>query len=654
MPQYFTHPGCDVRHRTRATAERCRFGLGNPSSQREANHARAQFAAAERLARREEKRALRKEERATEAAAVRAAQARLNQQDGSQLPPHEETELFAGLPLTESAVVNTVVEYLKNGLRLAEVESPVLSNRGIVRVRARDVEAWVGSAIVEDTDVLRAAKSASFFGHALFFSDRGYSKSAHLVAKAKQVALFLVDEADNVRPANESAAARQHAADHPVAGGVARFLGLTISLGVGFVSLALMAVGVQDTLTSQSVADTLVSALLLLFFMGVLGFASALAAWAGRPFYHFMNDRFRSRQPRNDQAGHIEGSDETPAPPRRGLVSPAAVLTMVAGLVLAGTGVAAGVASLPPEVVVTEIVDGDTIDVTIDGEERRVRLLNVDAPETAHPDKDIECLGPEAAAFLRQLLPPGTSVDLKYDDEHEDRYGRELAGVFIENMLVNAEIAREGLGVPVVYGANDRFYNQVRAAQLEARSAQRGLYNPANACTVPGQIDSLETILSKESSGEDLDGKRSRLAELEAAILVASQLSELLAGDPDSFHARAHDATTAVYRLENVTRRLYDRKDSVSADIKREEQALQREEAERLRRAEEQPLPTTETQPLATDQRAAPSDPKSTSTPGYDGYTGCRAYGGGYIPNAVDESGRPYTKIDCTSKVPIP
>ncbi|WP_309055182.1 thermonuclease family protein, partial [Streptomyces sp.] len=59
-------------------------------------------------------------------------------------------------------------------------------------------------------------------------------------------------------------------------------------------------------------------------------------------------------------------------------------------------------------VVVERVIDGDTVDVRKEGEVVRVRLLNIDTPETKDPNELVECFGPEATALLEQLLPPGT------------------------------------------------------------------------------------------------------------------------------------------------------------------------------------------------------------------------------------------------------
>ena len=49
--------------------------------------------------------------------------------------------------------------------------------------------------------------------------------------------------------------------------------------------------------------------------------------------------------------------------------------------------------------VVGRVIDGDTIDVEYDGDTHRVRLLNVDTPETVDPDEPVQCLGRRRRSF---------------------------------------------------------------------------------------------------------------------------------------------------------------------------------------------------------------------------------------------------------------
>ena len=121
-------------------------------------------------------------------------------------------------------------------------------------------------------------------------------------------------------------------------------------------------------------------------------------------------------------------------------------------------------------VTVESISDGDTLRVTLGEVSTRVRLLNIDTPETHHPSKPVECMGPEATAALKSMISPGDTVVLRYDRRLYDRYDRLLAGVYADGVLLNAEMARLGYGEPAVFDGNDRFLPEVEAAWEQARA----------------------------------------------------------------------------------------------------------------------------------------------------------------------------------------
>ena len=128
-------------------------------------------------------------------------------------------------------------------------------------------------------------------------------------------------------------------------------------------------------------------------------------------------------------------------------------------------------------VTVESISDGDTLRVTLGEVSTRVRLLNIDTPETRHPSKPVECMGPEATAALKSMISPGDTVVLRYDRRLYDRYDRLLAGVYADGVLLNAEMARLGYGEPAVFDGNDRFLPEVEAAWEEARANGVGRFS---------------------------------------------------------------------------------------------------------------------------------------------------------------------------------
>ena len=102
-------------------------------------------------------------------------------------------------------------------------------------------------------------------------------------------------------------------------------------------------------------------------------------------------------------------------------------------------------------------------------------------------------MGPEATAALAKLLPEGTTVTLRYDSEHHDRYSRVLAGIFVDDALINAEMAREGLAAPMVVGDNTRFIGDVQSAESEAKSARAGVFGTALPCALGSIVASYRT-----------------------------------------------------------------------------------------------------------------------------------------------------------------
>lgn len=125
---------------------------------------------------------------------------------------------------------------------------------------------------------------------------------------------------------------------------------------------------------------------------------------------------------------------------------------------------------------VTEVIDGDTIAVTREGESDTVRLLGVDTPETKHPDRPVGCFGPEAAAFTASRLA-GREVVLETDVEVRDLYDRRLAYVTVDGEHFNETLLREGYATLLVIPPNDRYGRSLLRAELDARSAQRGLWS---------------------------------------------------------------------------------------------------------------------------------------------------------------------------------
>jgi endonuclease YncB( thermonuclease family) len=156
----------------------------------------------------------------------------------------------------------------------------------------------------------------------------------------------------------------------------------------------------------------------------------------------------------------------------------------------------------------TKIVDGDTIKV--DGLDASLRLLGMDTEETfktdpdrrlfeagwlqyltakrgtsKHPVKMATPLGEEAKVFAKNFFDGIETVKLVRDHPAEirDRYNRYLAYVLVQKngtwLNYNVEAVRGGMSPYFPkYGNSRRYHQQFLEAEIEAKTAQRGIWAP--------------------------------------------------------------------------------------------------------------------------------------------------------------------------------
>ena len=129
-------------------------------------------------------------------------------------------------------------------------------------------------------------------------------------------------------------------------------------------------------------------------------------------------------------------------------------------------------------ITVLKVIDGDTVDIDLKGNTERVRLIGVNTPETKHPTKPIECFGPEASAYLTQLLPKGTHVRIERDIEARDRYGRMLLYLYriSDNLFINLDLVSHGYGTPMSIEPNTFHRNDFVHAAALAETTNVGLW----------------------------------------------------------------------------------------------------------------------------------------------------------------------------------
>ena len=123
------------------------------------------------------------------------------------------------------------------------------------------------------------------------------------------------------------------------------------------------------------------------------------------------------------------------------------------------------------EAEVLRVIDGDTIEVEVDGATEDVRYIGIDTPESAIPGEPVECFGKEASAANERLVG-GETVRLVFDAERRDHYGRLLAYVYAGGTFVNASLVEDGFATTLEIEPNTA--RAGRLGRLEAAAGRAG------------------------------------------------------------------------------------------------------------------------------------------------------------------------------------
>jgi len=118
---------------------------------------------------------------------------------------------------------------------------------------------------------------------------------------------------------------------------------------------------------------------------------------------------------------------------------------------------------------VVKVVDGDTIEIASGGQVYRVRYIGIDAQEYDQP------CGPASTEANRKLVG-GKAVRLEKDLSETDKYGRLLRYVWVGDVMVNAELVRQGYATATTYLPDVQYRDLFYRLQREAEGQKRGCW----------------------------------------------------------------------------------------------------------------------------------------------------------------------------------
>lgn len=158
--------------------------------------------------------------------------------------------------------------------------------------------------------------------------------------------------------------------------------------------------------------------------------------------------------------------------PRRGVGGGSTGLILLAALVVLAIAAFVGTQPVPAPKsetasatsTVTHIVDGDTVDVRLDGEIVRVRLAEIDAPESN------QAWGRRSEEVLARLT---LNKPVRIERRGKDRYGRIIGRLYVGDTDVSAAMVQEGCAWAYRRYLTD---STILAMETTARSSRTGLW----------------------------------------------------------------------------------------------------------------------------------------------------------------------------------
>jgi micrococcal nuclease len=119
-------------------------------------------------------------------------------------------------------------------------------------------------------------------------------------------------------------------------------------------------------------------------------------------------------------------------------------------------------------------VDGDTADFNYQNNDYRFRFIGIDSPELVNNEPYSKL----AANYSCELLVKANKIEVEFDEncDIEDKYGRKLAWVFVDDELLQSKILKKGYAVVAYLYDDYKYTNDLYESENIAKSLKLGLW----------------------------------------------------------------------------------------------------------------------------------------------------------------------------------
>ncbi len=138
-------------------------------------------------------------------------------------------------------------------------------------------------------------------------------------------------------------------------------------------------------------------------------------------------------------------------------------------------------------------VDGDTARFIINNQEKSTRFLAINTPELKHGNQKEEPYGKEASNYTCKKLKNAKKITLEFDknSSSEDKYGRVLAWVFVDDELLQNTLVKYGYAeVAYLYG-DYKYTSLLKKSQKLAQKEKLKIWSNNKEITSDNLVDEI-------------------------------------------------------------------------------------------------------------------------------------------------------------------
>jgi len=163
---------------------------------------------------------------------------------------------------------------------------------------------------------------------------------------------------------------------------------------------------------------------------------------------------------------------------------------------------------------VIAVMDGDTVMVLRKGQKIKIRLANIDAPESA------QVFGKESRnALVTQVLKKQVHINSRAVDS----YGRMISEISVDGHSVNEEQVKSGMAWEYSHFHRDKHF---LALQSQAQQAHRGLWGKSAHPVRPEKWRKLHPSVKRTSNLNIACGRKRRCAQMSSCDEAKFYLKE--------------------------------------------------------------------------------------------------------------------------------